>query len=961
MTAPEGQDSAEDPRGTPPARRSAPAAGRDSPLPAGDAADRGPFVGRGGEVRTLARALEDAGRGHPRVLLVRGGTGAGKTRLVGQFLDEQRLRTGAPGGGPFADGEPSLHYVTGTSWERAVPGGVVGQLRSSLGPLDPAAEPVPGIPGGELLDDLGRAGRERPRVVVVDNFHAVDDDSMRALLYVVRRLAGLRVLLLLIVRDSALHRLPGPCRDLLEDRHIHQLPVGALTTAEIMELAAAREGIGLSEPIAHRLAGYCGGNLRHLLHLLEEQPTAFWRQWHRDMPAPRALVYDAVERLEGLEPPARGFVESAAVLGRRARLADVVGLSACDDPLAVLAILTGDGLLSVSGDSGDLSTEFASEVERAAYYRSLGFSRRIELHRRAADVVSDEGSALDHLAAAALLPDAELAERLRAYAARQADVGAWSVAANALFTAGRLTPEGASHQHLLLQAVDAMVGAGELPRALTYVDEINQYAPGPERNAVTGYMAILQGRQQEADMLLTQAWTLAGRDGARQTRALIAQRRVLDSLVRWDGESLVTWAGRAQEAAEPDSPAAIEAVAIRGLGLGALGRKEEAEAQYRHLLSRDDLGAQGQRVRMGSGWLHLAMDQFETAREELSSAVSTDFSYGSFRISLWASAWLARAEFGLGNWTAALGVVERAHVLCTSTGVDLVRPLLHWTSAQIHALRGEMEQAERHLHLGQSTAGDYLIMQLPYAISKAQIAEARADYEGVLRALEPVLGRRALTSEPGFWPWPDLYANALVMTDRLEEACAFLDEFEQLADLRSHRTSRAKLHAVRGRVLGAQSDIEAAREEFESALAGLDGLDLPYDRARIEFAYGQTLRRAGKRRDSAVPLHRAREGFAGLGAGNSVERCDRELQAAGLVSERGEKQRDGATDWSVLTGQEAAVVRLVATGATNKQAGQELFVSVKTVQYHLTRIYAKLGVASRTELAARYREDGTGV
>ena len=118
----------------------------------------------------------------------------------------------------------------------------------------------------------------------------------------------------------------------------------------------------------------------------------------------------------------------------------------------------------------------------------------------------------------------------------------------------------------------------------------------------------------------------------------------------------------------------------------------------------------------------------------------------------------------------------------------------------------------------------------------------------------------------------------------------------------------------------------------------------------MEFAYGQTLRRAGKRRESATPLRRAREGFAALGASTYTERCDRELQAAGVSAVRRE-----ATDWSSLTAQEEAVVQLVAGGATNKEAALELFVSVKTVQYHLTRTYAKLGVSSRTELAARYR------
>ncbi|MGP4043061.1 response regulator transcription factor [Streptomyces sp. 2A115] len=118
----------------------------------------------------------------------------------------------------------------------------------------------------------------------------------------------------------------------------------------------------------------------------------------------------------------------------------------------------------------------------------------------------------------------------------------------------------------------------------------------------------------------------------------------------------------------------------------------------------------------------------------------------------------------------------------------------------------------------------------------------------------------------------------------------------------------------------------------------------------MNFAYGQTPRRAGKRREADTVLNNARDAYLALGARTYVERCDRELKAGGLHTTR------LAPGLSQLTPQEQAVAQLVAAGATNKRTALELYISVKTVQYHLTHIYTKLGIHSRSELAARFRE-----
>jgi len=226
----------------------------------------------------------------------------------------------------------------------------------------------------------------------------------------------------------------------------------------------------------------------------------------------------------------------------------------------------------------------------------------------------------------------------------------------------------------------------------------------------------------------------------------------------------------------------------------------------------------------------------------------------------------------------------------------------------------------------------------------------------VLRALEPLttLRDRDAIDEPGFWPWRDLYGDALVSAGQLDEADSFLTPHEALASHRRRRSEIARLARVRGHIQSARGDAEGAEATFRHGLDQLGRLPLPFQRALIELAYGQTLRRHGKRRAAAAQLQAAADRFSMLQARPYQERCERELVACGLAP--AERRNFDPTR---LTAQEQAVARLVGEGLSNRQVAAELFVSIKTVQFHLTHIYSKLGISSRAELAARLRDNGT--
>ncbi|MGW4203853.1 helix-turn-helix transcriptional regulator [Streptomyces sp. NPDC004726] len=917
------------------------------------------LIGRAVEVAALTRSIDAAHAGRPDLTLVAGPAGIGKTALV-----EQTLQARGGCGGPA----PRVLRVTGVAWESDLPLGIADQLArgngDAISPLDPKA-PDAVLEAARILHRQWTTAQEsEPLVVIVDDAHWADVESLRAVRSAVRRLANARVLVLVLARDEPyeLHDTRGADDELplsalrtLEFLHGCQDVVirpEPLTAEDIRTLAGEIHGLTLDLPAARHLCRHTLGNPRHVTQLLRELPRETWRDWRPELPAPAHYAAAVRQRLARCGESARHLVQACSVLGDDASLAEATELAGVADPLPAVDEARAARLLTTTIDPGRAQLSFTHPLVRAAVLTGIPLTHRAELHHLAAEITADRGSRLVHRVAATSRADDALADELDAYAAERASAGEWSAVADTLVRASRLSTSRAVREERLLHAVDAMIGAGDVPQATAFAPELESFPADILRDAVLGYLAIMRGRPAEADTFLARAWERCDPVRHADLMARICQRRVLHALGHFDGRDLVAWARRAIELADPDDPSAVESEAVLGLGLATMGQTDEALAAYETAAAKLPGGAQPQRFQLGRGWVDLALDAPEAARRRLEAAVPTVYRMGSTRISLWAQGWLARTQFALGAWPEALETVQRAAVRLAEVRVELCRPLVHWTGAQIHALRGDWEAAEHHVGEAVAAPHQYEVMLIPSCLARAQVAEARGDYERVVEALSPVvhLRRRPSIDEPGFWPWPDVYANALVMTGRLDEAEAFIAPHEDLAARRAHRSALARLCLARGRLTAARGDIDTARQEFERALAHLEQLPLSYDRARVNFAYGQTLRRAGKRRDADTVLKNAREAYATLGALTYVERCDRELKAGGLHTAR------LTPGLARLTPQEHAVARLVAAGATNQQTAIELFISVKTVQYHLTHVYSKLGIRSRSELAARFRE-----
>jgi DNA-binding CsgD family transcriptional regulator/tetratricopeptide (TPR) repeat protein len=875
-----------------------------------------PFVGRREELDALDAALAAARDGAPRVVLVEGPAGIGKTALLERFL--------------AAAGDVAVLRASGDASEAELAFGVADQLLRRAG----AAPEAPGDHVELGLRLLAVLGQDRPVVVLVDDAHWADAPSLRTLLFVVRRLVADRVLVVLATREDSL---PEGLRK-VAGRHLRLRP---LTADELRELAEA-EGVRLTPGALQRLAAHAGGNPLYTRALLEELPPDAWHR-HEGLPAPRAFAARIRRRVAACSPGTLHLLEAVAVLGAHAPLAEAAALGGVEAPLAALDEATAAGLLRWGG--APPAPAFAHPLIAAAVYEQIGAARRVQLHTAAAALAPDEAASLRHLAAAATGPDAALAERLATLAERTLAGRALETAAVAMVTASRLTPDRARREERLLRAVDWLLVAGDHAHARAFAEDIARCQDGPRRLSVLGQLAELEGRIDEAQQLFARAWERCDADADPVLAGMIAHRNAYHALRMLRDEDVVAWARRAL-ALGPGDPLAVGWASTLALGLWRLGRADEAFAVLEEAETGDeelDAHLVGQR-----GWLRFAGDDLDRARADLEAAAAIELRtsallFSSIRLTL-----LSRLQYARGEWADAVVSAERALALASETEHPHAA-FVWWSAVAVPAARGDWATADAYARRAAAEPLDATDRTVAVGMALALVGAARGDAQAVHDALAPVaaLSPNPGVDEPGFWGWQDLYAEALAGLDRAEEADRFLRAHEALAAERDRPSAVAKLARARGRVEAALGRRDTAAEAFALAQERIAPLGLPYEQALIDFAHGQFLRRAGRRRAAADELSRARDAFEALAATPALERCERELTACGLHPVK--RKAAGRPD---LTPQEQAVARLVATGRTNREVAAELMLSAKTVEVHLTRIYAKLGISSRAQLAA---------
>ena len=688
-----------------------------------------PFVGRATEVATLRAELAAARAGTPRVLVVQGDAGIGKTVLLEQFLTDEADLT--------------VLRATGEQWEAYVAYGVIDQLMRVAGVSTtrllvsrdrsfPPEEPV-GV-GAWILDVIKDLAQEATVVVIVDDAHWADMDSLRALLFAARRLGR---------RAGAARARPARRGRAAAPRGPAQAR-GRAHRASRSRCSRCRRRTCTSWP--RRWA--CGASPRGPRSGCTPTPAAT-RSTSRPCSAscprsggargtrrcPRRARSPAqvLRRLEAASPPTRGLVEAVAVLGTTAPVGAAATLAGVPDLFAALDEASVAGLLQVREDFGIREVGFPHPLVQAAVYEQLGPLRRMQLHSAAAEFVEDEGALLRHRVLAATPPNPELAAELEAFARREAAVGAWASAAWALVEGSNLSPNREAREQRLLLAVDATVGAGDLHQAEIFARDVASFSRGAWRDAALGYLAILRGRRDEAEELLGHAWRLSADDPDTSVAAVVAQRLALHAVGRLRGDEVVRWSTRAIELARPGDPVRVEAEALLGLGMGWQGQIAEGMTAYEELLGRVNAaedGPQLERIRMAHGWLRLVRGDVVGARASLAMTAPAALRAGSVRIAVWSFSWLAYAEFVLGAWDEAAADAERAVSLLDESGMEWLRPLARYAAVLVPAARGEWEAAEEHLRAGAAQTGDYELMVVAAGLARAEVAAARGEHGG---------------------------------------------------------------------------------------------------------------------------------------------------------------------------------------------------------------------------------------
>ena len=916
--------------------------------------DDAAFVGRATELAVLSDAYVSARSGRARVAAVEGAAGMGKSALLRRFLAVTAI--------------PTVLSASGEEAETELPFGVIAQLRTAA--LAACGQPAAGSQasrqatklvrwpapspaddplevGATLLDVLGDLQAGGTVAIAVDDLHWADRQSVQALLFATRRLAFDHVIVLVAYRQEEAAVLGDGWRRLLDAGHAQRIRLTGLSQAEVASLSRLH-GLALDPGAARRLTSHTGGSPLHALALLREVDPAVLAADGGPLPAPRSMAGVVRAELERCPDDAVRLVAAAAVLGERARLADaaaVAGLTA--PPGRPLSEACAAGLLAEGPAAAEVS--FPHTLIRAAVLSAVGPERRNELHRRAAAVLTGD-AAMMHRVAASTETDDALAEDLMRMADGRSGVGDLAGAGRHRLQAARLSPPGPLRNARTLTALEDMLDAGDLAKALTARDELLTLPVSARRSALVGDIALWQGRFGEAEAALSDAWkrldseTDSGtRDGRLFVVLAIQLAFLMLLMLRYD--EAVHWAETALlVGGDHDLIAGAAAEILCAAGRGDRARTVLADLGPAELVPPERLNRLSTR-----GILRMHSDDLVGARADLSCVLARAEAGEAHRSPGRVAGRLGEACYRAGDLDEAVVYSELACAIADEVGRGWDFAYLHGIAALPRAARGEFTQARAHFQEALAWArssGSRTSIQFA-ALAAAGLAAAGCHEPDILH----VAAQHPVCAEPGLQPVGPAAADALLSLGRIDDAEALLTDYEERAAHHCRKSALAETARARGRLESARGRMEAAFAAFKTGLQHIDGLGQPLAEARLRLDYAEALLTAGL----AGPARSHYATAVGLlEPMRARPYLDRAL--AGLAQARGKSRTPASTaahPAAALSPQERTVANLVAEGLTNREIARRLTLSVKTIEYHLSNVYDKLGMRSRAALAVR--------
>ncbi|MFD8812351.1 AAA family ATPase [Streptomyces sp. NPDC059627] len=907
------------------------------------------LFGRDEEYGRLTAALDDARRGMSGVLVLRGGPGTGKSALLDHLqaaaADFEIMRFDA------VESETELGFAALHQLLRPH----LSQLPELPDPQRAALGQVFGLqertsPPDRFLVALAALGLvaartdDRPLLCLVDDAHWLDEESAAVLAFVARRLHADAITMVFATRD-----------DLDRADHLAGLPELAVTGLDADAAGRLLESVvsGVLDPgVRDRVVASTGGNPLALIEAARELRAD---QLSGETPLPEPIPLGrALERV---------YLREALALPPRTR---TLLLTSAADPTSDPNVLwragpelgfdAGDAVAAEERDLLSIreTVRFRHPLIRSAVYHGAPLARRARVHAVLAEVAADLGEAdlrAWHLAAAATDPDDAVAAELDRAAVRTRDRGDWTGSSSLLARSASLTSDPPARARRLLAAAEASAVAGSPGRAQTLLDEA---AAHPADQCYDGRLQRVQARIHR----------LTGAPAAATYALLAAAREVGPLDIRLARDILVEALVQAQISGSLAPQGATRrsvAETVRSLPLPAGMRPTTGDLvlEADTAVHLEGLAGAGPRLRraltavqreestapelfqlLAAACSHATVLGDDITLHELARRLHTEASRRGAAIPMaLALSHTALSELIAGRLDESERLFDQRAALEEARGSQL-----HLGALLIAAWRGRFEEAgtlvEAVREHAARTGQGYQLVFLDYARCVLELSRSR--YEEAYLSLAGQIG--------------DTCQAKFALVDMVEAATRSgrADEARGLLELLARLASRTPVPGLLGDLARARAlttaDPSAAEKLYVQAVQHHEEARGPLRRARSHQLYGEWLRRERRTKEARHELRTAHQFFVAMGAQGFAARTAQELSAAGDSLPAGPHAPSGG---AALTPQEARVARLAAGGATNGEIAAQLYLSVHTVDYHLRKVFRKLDVHSRRELAAR--------
>lgn len=895
------------------------------------------LVGRAAECATLDQLIAAVRTGESRILVVHGAPGVGKSALLGYLEDAATGLRALRAVGvesemelPFA----TLHQLCVPLLDRLpeLPAPQGDALRTVFG-MRAGTPPELFLVGLAVLSLLSDASESGPVLCVVDDAQWMDQASAQVLGFVARRLLAESVALVFAARSRTQHLLGLP-----------ELEVSGLARADALALLDSATHVQLDRHIRDRIVTEAAGNPLALLELPRErtvtQLAGGYGLLHADT-LPTRIEQSFLTRIAALPEPSRLLLLIAA--------AEPVGDPALVWGAAERLGVTPTAALNDETDrlvSFDIRVTFRHPLVRSAVYHAAADPERRAVHRVLAAVTdpeTDPDRRAWHLAAAAAAPDEDVAAELERSAGRAQARGGLAAAAAFLQRSVLLTIDPARRAQRAVAAADASVRAGDLDAARRFIDIADHHGHSESLRArthlVRGRIAHAAGFNNEAPpILLAAALELEPFDPvlARETY-------------------LLAWGAAAWGAADADSLAAISKTIRELPAPQGDPRPIDLVLHACALLVTEGLGTAVTTLRQAMdalvdlpvpdllkwGWaacgLSPAIWNEQVMIETYTRAAEVVRTAGILTELPIYLASLGAATSLIGDFPTAAGIVAESEGLAAATGT----PLAPYTTLILTAMQGREDEAAAIIAATiEQTGADGQLTGVTTAHWAAAVL-----YNGLARYAEALAAAQASTRITqlvvSVWVLPELIEAAVRVGDD-KAARAALDQLVRAAEASDTDWS----HGILARCRALLADDEAAEDLYRASIDRLGRTLMRPESARAHLLYGEWLRRQSRRVDARRELRTAYDMFVSIGMAAFAERARRELLASGEKVRK--RTVEAASD--ELTPQERQIALLVREGLSNPEVGARLFLSPRTVEWHLRKIFTKLSITSRRQL-----------